>query len=309
MMDNMTRRDVFKLASFGGLAAMVSPIAQAKDEPRAIPKRGRIAYERAVLADGPVAYWRLGEHSGPVAVDATGHGHNGTYHGHPTYGEAGAIEGDPNTAVGLHGRDYVEIPDSVHFSQPESHHGLTVEVWMRPDALDFPGQVAHPGEDPYVHWLGKGIAGQFEWGFRFYSLHKDPGHHQLSSRPNRISAYIWNLKCKDEKCEGAGAYFQDKLVIGRWIHIVACYQPGDMTDPAAGVQIFKDGQFRLGPPSSGTLYSNPEFQIMPAHGTAPLRLGTRDLGSFLRGGLDEVAIYPYVLTAQKIQEHYKIARG
>ena len=63
------------------------------------------------------------------------------------------------------------------------------------------------------------------------------------------------------------------------------------------------------PPSLGTLYSNPKFNIMPTHGTAPLRLGTRDLGSFLRGGLDEVAIYPHVLSAQKIQEHYKIARG
>ena len=72
---------------------------------------------------------------------------------------------------------------------------------------------------------------------------------------------------------------------------------------------FADGQFRLGPPSPGTLYSNPEFNIMPTHGTAPLRLGTRDLGSFLRGGLDEVAIYPYVLSANKIQEHYKIAMG
>jgi hypothetical protein len=51
------------------------------------------------------------------------------------------------------------------------------------------------------------------------------------------------------------------------------------------------------------------FLIMPAHGTAPLRLGTRDLGSFLRGGLDEVAIYPYVLSAHQVQEHYKIATG
>jgi hypothetical protein len=102
---------------------------------------------------------------------------------------------------------------------------------------------------------------------------------------------------------------QDKLVKGRWLHIVACYQRGDRTNPTAGVQIYKDGQFRMGPPSPGTLYSNPKFLIMPAHGTAPLRLGTRDLGSFLRGGLDEVAIYPYVLSANKVEEHYKIAMG
>jgi hypothetical protein len=305
MMPDLTRRQAIGLATVIGLDAMGDPIAPAAEDPRAIPGRSRIAYEQAVLADRPVAYWRLGEASGPTAVDSTGHGHEGKYHGHPTYGETGAIEGDRNTAVGLHGHEYVEIPDSVHFSQPESHAGLTVEVWMRPDALDFPGEAAHPNDDPYVHWLGKGVAGQYEWGFRFYSLHKDPRHQQLSSRPNRISAYLWN----PAGGKGAGAYFQDKLVKGRWLHIVACYQPGDKTNPAAGVQVYKDGQFRLGPPSPGTLYSNPEFLVMPAHGTAPVRLGTRDLGGFLRGGLDEVAIYPYVLSANQVQAHYKIATG
>src|SRR5262249_192279 len=142
------------------------------------------------------------------------------------------------------------------------------------------------------------VAGQYEWGFRFYSLHKDPHHHQLPSRPNRVSAYIWN----PAGGEGAGAYFQDKLVKGRWLHIVACYQPGDKTNPAAGVQVYKDSQLRLGPPSPGTLYSNPEFLIMPAHGTAPLRLGTRDLGSFFRGGLGGGAIYPCVLAGPPVPE-------
>jgi hypothetical protein len=47
--------------------------------------------------------------------------------------------------------------------------------------------------------------------------------------------------------------FQDKLVKGRWLHIVACYQAGDQTNPMAGVQIYKDGHFRLAPPSPGTL--------------------------------------------------------
>jgi hypothetical protein len=308
-MCDLTRREALRLASAAGLASMGPPIARAADEPKAIPKRWWIAYEQAVLADHPVAYWRLGESSGPVAVDATGHGHNGIYHGHITYGEAGVIQGEPNTAIGLHGKEYVEIPDSVHFSQPESHQGLTVEVWMRPDELDFPGQRAHPNDDPYVYWLGKGEKGEYEWGFRMYSLHKDEKHQQLSSRPNRISAYIWNPTTLPGRAEneGAGAYFQDKLVKGRWIYIVACYQPGDRTNPKAGVQIYKDGRRRQGPPFPPTLYSDPKFWVKPAHGTAPLRLGTRDLGSFLRGGLDEVAIYPYVLSAPQIQNHYEAA--
>jgi hypothetical protein len=62
---------------------------------------------------------------------------------------------------------------------------------------------------------------------------------------------------------------------------------------------------RLGPPSSGTLYRT--YGIYPANGTAPLRLGTRDFGSFLTGGLDEVAIYPRVLSPDEVLENYNTA--
>ena len=55
-----------------------------------------LAYRDAVLAKDPVAYWRLGEAAGPTAVDDTGNGHDGTYCGYPSYGQPGAIQGDPN---------------------------------------------------------------------------------------------------------------------------------------------------------------------------------------------------------------------
>ena len=237
----------------------------------------------------PIAYWRLGELKGPTAFDATKHGHDGTYHGTPTYGEVGAIKGDPNTAIKLGGyRSYIEVPSSKGFSQPTSGQGLTVEVWVRPDVLVFEGETG----DPYIHWLGKGDTGQYEWALRFYS--------EESTRPNRISAYIWN----PAGSLGAGAYFQDKLEPEEWIHVVACYAPGDETDPGAGVSIYKNGVLRGGPATQhGALYS--AFDIVPAHGAAPLRFGTRDLKSFLIGGLDEVAIYPRVLTPAEIMDNYQ----
>jgi hypothetical protein len=50
---------------------------------------------------------------------------------------------------------------------------------------------------------------------------------------------------------------------------------------------------------------------MPVHGALPLRLGTRDAASsgnaaisYLNGGLDEVAIYPRVLSGPEIMENY-----
>jgi hypothetical protein len=249
------------------------------------------SYRDTVLAAKPAGYWRLGETQGTTARDATDT-HNGRYHGPVVFGETGAIRGDQDTAVRLNGRDsFAEVPNNRVFSQPTSKKGLTVEVWMRPDILIFDSNES----GPYVHWLGKGDRGQNEWGFRFYSRHSD--------RPNRISAYIWNLGGD----LGAGAYFQDRLKPREWIHIVACYSPGTMDDPAAGVSIYKNGLLRGGPdshpPQPGARYA--QYNITPEHGTAPVRFGTRDLKSFFQGGLDEIAIYPRVLTNTEIMEHYR----
>jgi hypothetical protein len=86
--------------------------------------------------------------------------------------------------------------------------------------------------------------------------------------------------------------------------VVACYDPGDASDPSAGVSIYKHGVLRGGPNTSpGALYAT--YNIYPVHGSAPVRLGTRDQGSFLVGGLDEVAIYPRVLSASEILDNYE----
>lgn len=234
---------------------------------------GLLPYHKRVLAKHPVAYWRFEEQTGPTARDWTSHAHAGIYYGGVAFGEIGAIHSERDAAIGLNGLDaFVEVPDSKAFSQPTSRRGLTVEAWFRPDMLTFPGQT----EQHYVHWLGKGQTGEFEWGFRFYS--------KESPRPNRVSAYIWNVTAEaGVKNEGAGAYFQDELQPASWIHVVACYDPGDASNPLAGVSIYKNGVLRGGPSSSpGARYAT--YAIHPAHSSAPVRLGTRDQDSFLAGG-------------------------
>jgi hypothetical protein len=145
-------------------------------------------------------------------------------------------------------------------------------------------------------WLGKGEKDQMEWGFRFYSGN--------SARPNRIAAYVWNA----EGGLGSGAYFQDALKAGEWMHIVATFSPGTENTPGAGVSIYKNGQLRGSPATQkGALYS--AYNVRPRKGPAPVRLGTRDFGSFLTGGLDEVAIYPRKLTGTEIHEHFRIGSG
>lgn len=243
-------------------------------------------YRSVVLASNPVAYWRLGESSGMIAVDETPNHRQGRFVGNPEFNQPGAIVGDSNGSITLNGNSFVEIPDDPAFSQPTSGEGLSVEAWLRADDLSF---------NNYIHWLGKGTSGQMEWGFRLYSKNHD-------KFPNRVSAYVWN----PVGGEGAGAYLT--IAAKEWTHVVACFGPGDATVNHAGVQSYKNGVFQNGPPKQWTLYSNsPRWSIMPAHGNAPVRLGTRDhTPGSLVGGLDEIAIYPRVLTAEEIRLHYEV---
>jgi hypothetical protein len=277
------------------LAALVDTGSAADGKLKPSPKPAGSAYARAVLADHPVGYWRLGERLGATtAADASSHKHNGKYHGKPQLGEHGALAHDMNTAVGLAGpktKSYVEVPSNRAFSVATSGKGLSVEVWLRPDALSFAGEKSKDAKNPYIHWLGKGEARAQEWGFRFYSS-------KATARPNRISAYIWNASGD----EGSGAYFQDKLSAHKWLHIVATYD--DPRQPNAQVRIYRNGVASPHNSSRGALYKS--YRIKPTAGPAPVRLGTRDLRSFLTGGLDEVAVYPHVLTPEQIRRHWQL---
>ncbi len=277
-----THRSLLRRIGLAGLAAL---------GPRGYAAAA--GYRERVRAKHPVAYWPLDEAAGPIAHDLSDNAHDGAFRGAVVFGQNGPIRGEPAGAIGLNGIDaFVEVPDSPAFGQATSGKGLSVEAWIRPDLLIFPGQTA----EHYVHWLGKGQAGEFEWGFRFYS--------KKSSRPNRVSAYLWNASSeRGAHNEGAGAYFEDPLQAGAWIHVVACFDPGDAASSMAGVSIYKNGVLRNGPSSSrGARYS--VYDIHPRPGSAPLRLGTRDRGSFLAGGLGDVAIYPRVLEAREIRDNF-----
>jgi hypothetical protein len=292
-MHRLTRREL--LTASGAGIASVAGWSAAWSAPR-VAKPAYDAYKLIVLAAKPAGYWRLGDKELATAVDESPGRNDGKYVGRPRFEPQGAIRGDTNGAVVLDGQSYVEIPSDRAFSQPTSGAGLSVEVWLRPDKLDF----ADNSAGKYIHWLGKGEENQHEWALRFYTKGD-------AQRSNRISAYHWNA----DGGLGAGAYFQDPLVPGQWLHVVACFEPLDAnpTGRPAGVQIYKNGVGRQGPPAKGTLYRNPQWKVVPTAGTAPVRLGTRDRKEFLIGALDEVAIYPRVLTPEEIRLHYEIGSG
>src|SRR5690606_21320442 len=236
---------------------------------------GMIAYDQAVLDDQPVGYWLLNHEA---IHDASAKKHNGTWHGEWTKTQA-----LPNgeKAIYFNGQDaYYEIPDVDHLEV--SHKGvLTIEAWMSPGVLDY--DKVEEGKD-YIHWMGKGTPGQHSWAARIYN--KDSFR---ENRPQRISGYVFNL----EGGLGAGSYFQDVIAVGTWVHFVLVINTTQKSTnyPTGYTKIYRDGKQRDQDALDG-------YNIIPGNGTAPTRIGTRDLGSFFKGSIAKVAIYNYELTAQ-----------
>ena len=78
---------------------------------------------------------------------------------------------------------YLTIPSNAVFSLPTTHN-LTWEGWINADTLHFP----NASSDGYIDWMGKcaDYTPTCEWEARMYSTTTS------ESRPNRMSAYIFN---------------------------------------------------------------------------------------------------------------------
>ncbi len=167
---------------------------------------------------------------------------------------------------------YIEVPSSPDFSVTTTG-ALTVSARLRPETLLFPNTEG----SGYVHWLGKGEKGQYEWTFRIYS--KD----NTENRGNRISFYVFN----PAGGLGIGSHFQDALAPGEWIHVVGMADNHRTT-------IYRDGVKR-----DSDVYAG---KVTPHAGNAPLRIGTRDLNSFFQGEISEVRVWNRLLTDAEVAD-------
>lgn len=195
--------------------------------------------------------------------------------------------GDTARRFNGHGQ-YLRFPDHRAF-EVATTGVLTVEFWMRPDALQFARQEG----SGYVYVLGKGRPRAHEWYVRMYS------RTNAERRPNRISGYAFN----PSGGLGAGSYFQDRVTVGRWIHVVLVINTRSRSGryPTGYIRIYKNGILR-------DTDSLRDYAIVPRGGSAPLRIGTGYLGSFFRGAVGDVAFYHHTLTSSAIQAHYRSGR-
>jgi len=250
-------------------------------------------YDRLVTGDHPVFYWNDASGSDVMASHRNGVLTNGP-------GSAAMPDGD--AGIDFNGVDqYMEVPSDPRLSVPATGV-LTIEAWLRPDALDFEKTEG----SGYVYWMGKGAPGQHEYAARLYGQH--PTGHD-AGRINRISGYAFSLSGG----LGAGSYFQapadDPVRVGEWIHYVLIINTTDAARSAKYPTGYTKLYVTRKNAGSGQIVTKTDqdalapYRVVPAAGTAPFRVGTRDLGSFFKGAIGKIAIYNYELGAEQVESH------
>ncbi|HEX8632208.1 MAG TPA: LamG-like jellyroll fold domain-containing protein, partial [Catenuloplanes sp.] len=231
----------------------------------------KVGYAGAVAADASLlSYWRLGESSGTVMADSKGT-NTGSYANGPALGTAGAITGDTNTAVTYDGTD--------DYSQALATTGIpigaaprSVEMWFKTTS----------------------VARQtlFEYG-----SFGDTQEFGLYLRANNNDIVAWGFG-------GAGKDITFPLATpvtdGAWHHVVNTYDGTTLAVYIDGVLLGAEATVR-----NTVMDVDGSFGI----GAALPLTGNGNSGGYFNGSLDEVSLYSTVLGAQKIADHFNLARS
>jgi hypothetical protein len=228
-----------------------------------------ISYAQVVVADAPLAYWRLGESGGTVAHDFWG-GHDGQYNS-TLLGQPGYNANDPDTAATFGtlspSDSYVGGIQGIDFSTFANNATFSVEAWVNGGAQSN----------------GVGIV-TYGYGSGGEQFNLDTGAGGNSFR--------FSVRDAINLAHNANGNIAPN---GTWQHVV-----GVCDEPNGLVHLYIDGVENAVNSISGGIQM----------GTTPISIGSRESGfnanynlNFV-GSIDEVAIYPYALSAAQVQNHY-----
>ncbi|HEX5505364.1 MAG TPA: LamG-like jellyroll fold domain-containing protein, partial [Thermomicrobiales bacterium] len=223
------------------------------------------AYQNTIMADKPASYWRLDERSGTNADDSGSGGNTGRILGGVTLGAAGALAGDPDTAMAFDGKSgYVNVADD---SSLDMTGDLTVEAWAKPAALGATQTVLHKGDGTELD----------EWQYRL-SLSQD----------NHWRGTVYARKTSYTLTDPATA------VAGQWYHLALTRSGTALTFYVDGVAV-----------ATGTVKGDLTTGEGPlAIGRVGSFATPAWAAYYFNGAIDEVAVYDHALPADRIEAHY-----
>jgi RHS repeat-associated protein len=217
-------------------------------------------YSASVLGDSPSVFYRLGEAAAGVMTDSSGNGRNGVL-GASSFGVAGALVADPNTAVGVSGSAGVYASGA---GLPIGAAPRSVEAWFKTGWTNTAQDIVS---------YGSAIDGQA------FGL--------LLLTPTRIGV------------NGQSAAYTKTVTVAssladnNWHHFVATYDGG------VTISVYVDGLLA----GAVAMPSALNTVLVPGQG---LRVGAfaNNCCNASVGAVDEVAVYPSVLTESKVLSHF-----
>lgn len=244
-------------------------------------------YESTVAGDSPSAYWRLDDPSGTIATDTTGNGNDGIYNGTITPSQTGLIPSDPDSAVGFDGSSAYVSALTIPALQGDDTR--SVEIWF--STTSTTGQMIFDSGNTGATGQAFEIGLTSQGGVFTNPPVSTPGLYVAFGSDD---VYIPGLNLGD----------------GRTHHVV-------VTLSGATLKVYVDGQTPQAYVYGGTwgsLTSQP-FTLPTTPNTASNQVwfgharGALSAGSYyVNGTLDEVAVYPSVLTATQVQNHENAAQ-
>lgn len=267
------------------------------------------AYVSSVLADGPMGLWRLDEgpdngagNYGVVAKDYAG-GHNGYYTNvtlgvpgfNPTADSDTAALFGPVNNLGIAADNAVMNINDTDFARNTNTLGATfsVEAWVAGGTQTTNGAIVTKGYDG-------GLLAGTATGTEQYALGL--------SRPSDSPALAFRFLVRDYYGNGhvaqssvVPAYADQFLLTPTWHHLVgACDQPNGK------VYLYVDGLLA----ATGTIPTNAGILAQ----SLPMTIGSRQSTSGAsfsdqwNGTIDEVAMYPKVLSPDQVLAHFYAAQ-
>jgi len=228
-------------------------------------------YSASVLADSPYLYWRLGDTSGGTVADAGSHNHPGHVVDWVTDVPAATsgATGDGDGAAYFDGRS--TIGSARTFDNPVTY---SEECWFRTTTT-----------------TGGKLMG---FGYRQASTSFAYDRHVYMQNDGRLTFGV-NVSAGTTTITTPSAYND-----GAWHHVVA-------TSGAGGLSLYVDGALQADDPSAEGGEQHPDY----------FRVGGDNLGAwpdqpwtdYFTGSIDEVAVYPYELTAAEVGAHHAAAAG
>ena len=223
-------------------------------------------YPAVVLLDAPNGYWKLNEPTGTVAADVLGN-NDGTYASSPIQGVTGLLTGDADLAVEFDAvsTDYVFVTDAGDLIGSEG----TIELWFKPD------------------WSSNDNTNHILWDCYFTSNQFFRCQHFSDNQ-----WYIGWQNATDYRVTFSQSFMP--VVAGGTYHLVFTWN--DTTNES---KVYMNGVL---------VQTKTDALVTLALTSADLYIG-RDFGAstpgYYDGVVDEVALYPTVLTGLQIAEHYE----